>query len=192
MTISPVKILPVIVSPDPLLKKASAPVEKIDDKIQKLMDSMLETMYDQRGVGLSAVQVGVLKRVIVMDVEYKITECDGHHHHHHHHDHIKNTKPIFMVNPKIVKCSKEQSVYFEGCLSFPDARADVERPETVTVEYLDYYGEKQTIHAEGLLATCVQHEIDHLNGITFVDHISKLKRDIILKKMKKLYKNEQI
>jgi peptide deformylase len=181
-------ILPLIIAPDPVLQKTSLEVEKVDANIQKLMDDMLETMYAEHGVGLSAVQVGVLKRVVVMDVEYKTEECGGDHHHHHHHDHIKDAKPLFMVNPKILKCSPEHSIYFEGCLSFPDARADVERPKLVTVEYLDYHGQKQTLSADELLATCVQHEIDHLNGITFVDHISKLKKEMIMKKMKKLHK----
>ncbi len=99
--------------------------------------------------------------------------------------HVKNTNPLFLVNPQIVEASQELSSYNEGCLSFPEARAEVVRPETVTVKFLDYYGKEQTITADGILATCVQHEIDHLNGITFVDHISKLKREIILKKMKK-------
>jgi len=182
-------ILPIITFPNPLLKQTSKPVEKVDDELRKLMDSMLKTMYADKGVGLAAVQVGVLKRVLVMDVEYNIEEeeCDGHHHHeHHHHQHkIHNTKPMFLVNPEIVQCSKEQSIYYEGCLSFPEMRADVSRPERVKVKYLDYHGKEQILEAESLLATCVQHEIDHLNGITFVDHLSKLKREMIIKKLKK-------
>jgi peptide deformylase len=113
-------------------------------------------------------------------------ECDGTHHHGHHHHHIKNQKPMFLVNPEIINCSKEQSVYYEGCLSFPEMRADVKRPQSVKVKYLDYDGEEKFLEAQGLLATCVQHEIDHLNGITFVDHLSKLKKEIILKKLRKL------
>jgi peptide deformylase len=182
-------ILPIILFPNPLLKQTSKPVEKVDDNLRKLMDNMLQTMYADKGVGLAAVQVGVLKRVLVMDVEYNIEEeeCDGHHHgHHHHHHEIHNQKPMFLINPEIIQSSKEQSVYYEGCLSFPEMRADVSRPETVKVKYLDYNGKEQTLEAEGLLATCVQHEIDHLNGITFVDHISKLKREMIIKKLKKL------
>ena len=181
------KALPLVIAPDPILKKTSEPVEKVDAEIQKLMDGMLATMYREKGVGLAAVQVGVLKRILVMDVEYEVEDHD----HDHHHDcggvHVSNTDPIFMVNPKIVKASKENTVFNEGCLSFPDVRAEVERPETVVVEYLDYHGEKKILEAEGLLATCVQHEIDHLNGVTFVDHISKLKREVILKKMKKKF-----
>ncbi|MES2677492.1 MAG: peptide deformylase [Pseudomonadota bacterium] len=182
-------ILPIITYPNPLLKQVSEPVEKVDDNLRKFMTDMLETMYADKGVGLAAVQVGVLKRVLVMDVEYKIEEeeCDGHHHHghHHHHHQVSNKNPLFLINPQIITCSKEQSVYYEGCLSFPEVRADVKRPQTVKVKYLDYNGVEKTLEAEGLLATCVQHEIDHLNGITFVDHLSKLKREITLKKLQK-------
>ena len=180
-------ILPIVVFPNPILKQTSKSVEKIDDELKKLMTNMLETMYADKGVGLAAVQVGVLKRVIVIDVEYKVEEeeCDGHHHSHHHHHHISNQKPMFLINPEIISCSKEQSVYYEGCLSFPEVRADVTRPELVKVKYLDYSGAEKILEADGILATCVQHEIDHLNGITFVDHLSKLKREITLKKLKK-------
>ena len=180
-------ILPIVVFPNPILKQTSKSVEKIDDELKKLMTNMLETMYADKGVGLAAVQVGVLKRVIVIDVEYKVEEeeCEGHHHSHHHHHHISNQKPMFLINPEIISCSKEQSVYYEGCLSFPEVRADVTRPELVKVKYLDYSGAEKIIEADGILATCVQHEIDHLNGITFVDHLSKLKREITLKKLQK-------
>ncbi len=179
-------ILPIIIFPNPLLKKISEPVQKIDDELKKLMNNMLETMYADKGVGLAAVQVGVLKRVIVMDVSYTADECNGDHHHgHHHHHELYNQKPMFLINPEIVKSSKEQSIYYEGCLSFPEVRADVKRPEVVKVKYLDYNGVEQILEASGLLATCVQHEIDHLNGITFVDHLSKLKREITLKKLQK-------
>jgi peptide deformylase len=187
-------ILPIITFPNPLLKKVSKPVEKVDDELRKFMDQMLATMYADKGVGLAAVQVGVLKRVLVMDVEYNIEEeeCDGNHHHghHHHHHKISNQKPMFLVNPEIISCSKDQSVYYEGCLSFPEMRADITRPQKVKVKYLDYNGKEQILEADGLLATCVQHEIDHLNGITFIDHLSRLKRDIIIKKLKKLANNE--
>jgi peptide deformylase len=178
-------ILPIIIFPNPLLKKISEPVQKIDDELKKLMNNMLETMYADKGVGLAAVQVGVLKRVIVMDVSYTTDECNGDHHHGHHHHELYNQKPMFLINPEIVKSSKEQSIYYEGCLSFPEVRADVKRPEMVQVKYLDYNGAEQILEASGLLATCVQHEIDHLNGITFVDHLSKLKREITLKKLQK-------
>jgi peptide deformylase len=180
-------ILPIVTFPDPLLKQVSKPVEKVDDALRQFMQDMLQTMYSEKGVGLAAVQVGVLKRILVMDVEYTVDDCDGDHHHgHHHHHHISDQKPMFLINPEIVNCSKEESVYYEGCLSFPEMRADVSRPEKVKVKYLDYNGKEQVLEAEGLLATCVQHEIDHLNGITFVDHLSKLKREMIVKKLKKL------
>ena len=184
-------ILPITIFPNPLLKKTSEPVKEVNDEIRKLMNDMLETMYSEKGVGLAAVQVGVLKRVVVMDVdaEYESEECGGDHghgHHHHHHHQITNQNPLFLVNPEIINCSKESSVYYEGCLSFPELRADVTRPEKVKVKYLDQNGKEQTLEADELLATCVQHEIDHLNGITFVDHISKLKREVVLKKLKKL------
>ncbi len=177
--------LPIIIFPNPLLEQISKPVEKVDDDLRKFMDDMLNTMYANKGVGLAAVQVGVLKRVLVMDVKYTADECDGDHGHHHHHE-IYDKKPMFLINPEIINCSKEQMVYFEGCLSFPEMHADVSRPKNVKVKYLDYDGKEQILEAEGLLATCVQHEIDHLNGITFIDYLSKLKREMIIKKLKKL------
>ena len=181
-------ILPIVTFPNPLLKQTSKPVEKIDDELKKLMTDMLETMYADKGVGLAAVQVGVLKRVIVVDVQYKVEEeeCDGHHHHgHYHHHQISDQKQMFLINPEIINYSKERSVSYEACLSFPDVRAAVHMPQAVKVKYLDYNGTEQILEADGLLATCVQHEVDHLNGITFVDHLSKLKREITLKKLQK-------
>ncbi|MFT5703173.1 MAG: peptide deformylase [Rickettsiales bacterium] len=180
-------ILPILIFPDHLLKETSTPVEKFDDDLKKLTDDMLETMYADRGVGLAAVQVGVLKRVVVMDTKYTIDDCDGHHDHNHghHHDHISNKNPICLINPEIITASKEKSTYHEGCLSFPEVRADVSRPKSVKVKYFDIDGQEQILEADELLATCVQHEIDHLNGINFVDHLSKLKREITLKKLKK-------
>jgi len=176
-------ILPLTISPDPLLKEVSKEVEKITPEIQKLMDDMIQTMYEERGVGLAAVQIGHLKRILVMDVSYELGKCDegGCSE-----DHITNKNPIFVVNPKITWQSKEKSTFFEGCLSFPEIRAEIKRPKEVEVEYLDYHGKKQKMKASGLLSTCVQHEIDHLNGITFVDYLSKIKRDMLLKKMQKL------
>jgi peptide deformylase len=181
-------VLPIVIAPDPFLKKVSKPVEKIDDDLRKFMDDMLHTMYSENGLGLAAVQVGVLKRVVVMDVNYEVEE-----HQHHQHDHrgcdgvhVKNTNPIYFINPEIVKASEDLSDYNEGCLSFPDMRAMVTRPEGVMVKFIDYNGKEQTMNLHGIMATCIQHEIDHLNGVTFVDHISRLKRDVILKKMKKL------
>ncbi|MFT6333226.1 MAG: peptide deformylase [Lentimonas sp.] len=125
-----------------------------------------------------------------MDIDYKIAECGGNHSHHSHHDHLSDKKPIFLVNPEIIKTSKEISKYQEGCLSFPEIRADVARPKKVTVKYLDYFGEEQILEADDLLATCVQHEIDHLNGITFLDHLSKLKKQIALRKFTKLQNSQ--
>jgi len=181
-------VLPLVYALNPLLKKISKPVEKVDDDLRKFMDDMLHTMYAEQGLGLASVQVGVLKRVLVMDVDY---EPEEHHHHHHDHGscggvHVKNTNPLYFVNPEILEKSEELSSYNEGCLSFPDARAEVVRPQEVRVKFLDYHGKEQVMNLDGILATCVQHEIDHLNGVTFVDHISRLKRDVILKKMKKL------
>lgn len=182
------KILPLVIAPDPLLKQVSKPVEKVDDALRALMDDMLQTMYSEAGLGLAAVQIGVLKRVLVMDINYE--EQD-----HRHHDHgscggvhVVNTNPLYLVNPEILEESKEESVYNEGCLSFPGARSEVTRPKKVKVKYLDYHGREQIKEMDEILATCVQHEIDHLNGITFVDHISKLKRELILKKMLKFHK----
>ncbi len=180
------KILPLVIAPNPLLKQVSKSVDKVDDELRKFMDDMLQTMYAEEGLGLAAVQVGVLKRILVMDVDY---EKDDHHHHDHQGCsgvHVHNTNPLFLVNPKIIDQSKDESTYNEGCLSFPGARAQVTRPESVKVKFLDYYGKEKIIEMDGILATCVQHEIDHLNGITFVDHISKLKRDVIINKMKKI------
>ena len=179
------KILPLVIAPDPLLKKISNPVEKIDDEIRQLMRDMVQTMYFEKGIGLAAVQVGVLKRILVMDLDY---ETEDHNHHDHHHCggiHVKNCNPRYFVNPEIVEVSDEKSSYNEGCLSFPGSRSEVFRPKKVKVQYLDFDGNKRSEEMSGLLATCIQHEMDHLNGITFVDHISKLKRDMILKKMQK-------
>lgn len=183
------KILPLVIAPDPLLKQISKPVQEVDDALRAFMNDMVTTMYSEHGIGLAAVQVGVLKRVLVMDLDYEFTD---HHHHHGHHDcdgiHVKNTNPRFFVNPQIIEKSEENSAYNEGCLSFPGARSEVIRPEVVTVKYLDEQGKEHVEEMDGLLATCIQHEIDHLNGITFVDHISKVKREMILNKMRKLKK----
>ena len=179
-------ILPLVISPDPLLKQISQPVAKVDDALRQFMKDMVQTMYYQHGIGLAAVQVGRLQRILVIDVDYEIED-----HHHHDHDdcggvHVRNTNPRYFVNPEIIEFSKQSSSYNEGCLSFPGARSEVTRPASVKVKYLDFEGKEKTEEMFGLLATCIQHEIDHLNGITFVDHISKLKRDVILNKMKKL------
>lgn len=183
------KILPLVIAPDPLLKQVSNPVEKIDEALRQFMKDMVQTMYAERGVGLAAVQVGQLKRVLVIDVDYEIDDHDHHHHGHGHGEcggvHVKNANPRFFVNPEIIEFSKKSVPYNEGCLSFPGARSEVIRPEKVTVKYLDFHGQEKVEEMDGLLATCIQHEIDHLNGITFVDHISKVKREMIIKKMQK-------
>ena len=155
--------------PDPLLRKVSEPVLKVDTEVKKLMDDMLETMYAAPGIGLAAVQIGILKRAIVIDLSKE--------------DEKKN--PLFLVNPEITFKSKELTTYEEGCLSIPNQFAEVKRPSECKINFLDYNGKKDELYAQGLLATCIQHEIDHLNGILFIDHLSKLKKDLILKKTKK-------
>ena len=164
--------LPIVLAPDPVLKAKAKPVAAVDDSIRRLMDDMLETMYAAPGIGLAANQVNVLKRVLVLDVAR-----EG-----------EPPKPMGMANPEVVWKSEEQSVYNEGCLSLPEHYADITRPAAVRVRYLDRDGKGQEIEADGLLATCIQHEIDHLNGVLFVDHLSALKRNMILKKLVKLKK----
>lgn len=165
--------LDIIHVPDPLLKTKSAPVERVDDALRKLMDDMLETMYDAPGIGLAAIQVAVPRRLLVMDTEGTEEE----------------RKPFFLVNPEIVWESPELSVYNEGCLSVPEHYAEIERPASVKVRYLDYDGKEQEQTMDGLSATCVQHEIDHLNGILFIDYLSRLKRNMIIKKVQKADKD---
>jgi peptide deformylase len=162
-------LLPILTAPDPRLKVKAVQVAAVDDKIRRLMDDMLETMYAAPGIGLAAPQVGVAKRVIVVDVAR-----EG-----------EPQQALRMANPEVVWHSEETAVYNEGCLSLPEHYADVERPAEVKVKYLAYDGSEQELHANGLLATCVQHEIDHLEGTLFVDHISQLKRGIILRKLAK-------
>ena len=162
-------IRPLVIEPDERLHIPSTKVDVVDDATRALLDDMLETMYANDGIGLAAVQIGVHKRCIVVDVAVR----DG------------GKEPIKLINPEIVVKSDNESVFTEGCLSFPDQYSDVVRPETVTVRYLDETGAEKTIEASGIMATCLQHEIDHINGIVFVDHISKMKRDIILRKLKK-------
>ena len=159
----------ILILPDPVLRKVSKPVKSINSEIKSLMDDMLDTMYAAPGIGLAAVQIGILKRVIVIDVSKN----------------NEKKQPLFIVNPKITSKSKEFVSYEEGCLSIPNQFAEVRRPNSCKINFLDYNGKKQEIYAEGLLATCIQHEIDHLNGILFIDYLSKLKKDLILKKTKK-------
>ncbi len=161
--------LPIITAPDPRLKITAAPVPAVDGGVRQLMADMLETMYAAPGVGLAAPQVGIAQRVIVVDCAPK----DG------------PPNPYQMANPEVLWTSDEMSVHEEGCLSLPEQFADVERPAVVRVRYMDQHGTAREIEADGLLATCVQHEIDHLDGRLFVDHISRLKRDMILRRLAK-------
>jgi peptide deformylase len=165
-------LLPILVAPDPRLKKVSEPVKAVDAGIRKLMDDMLETMYQAPGIGLAAPQVGVLKRIIVLDIAR-----EG-----------EDPQPLKLVNPEVVWVSDDDAVYNEGCLSVPEHYADVARPAQCRVRYLDHDGKAKEIAAEGLLATCLQHEIDHLDGVLFIDHITALKRNIILRKLLKAKK----
>ncbi|HWA48687.1 MAG TPA: peptide deformylase [Dongiaceae bacterium] len=162
-------LLPILTAPDPLLKKVSQPVKQVDDGVRRLMDDMLETMYHAPGIGLAAPQVGVLKRVIVLDLAREEEE----------------PQPLKLANPEIVWVSDDDATYNEGCLSVPEHYADVVRPARCRVKYLDYNNKAQEIEADGLLATCLQHEIDHLDGILFIDHLTSLKRNIILRKLLK-------
>jgi peptide deformylase len=168
-------ILPIITAPDPRLKQIAAPVEKVDGEVRKLMADLLETMYAAPGIGLAAPQVGALKRVIVLDLARDDEE----------------PQPLKMANPEVVWVSDDDAVYNEGCLSLPEHYADVVRPAACHVRYLDEQNEIRMLEAEGLLATCVQHEIDHLEGILFVDHLTALKRNMILRKLLKAKKSGQ-
>lgn len=159
----------ILTAPDPRLRQVSKSVDGVDDALRALMDDMLETMYEADGIGLAAIQVNVPKRVIVMDLAKE--------------DEPK--APFYFVNPEILDPSEETSLYQEGCLSVPEFYEDVERPARCRIRFLDYEGVPQTLDAEGILATCIQHEMDHLNGVLFIDHISRLKRDRILRKLKK-------
>ncbi|MEL0117082.1 MAG: peptide deformylase [Pelagibacteraceae bacterium] len=158
----------ILTEPDPFLRQKSSEVEQVTDETRKLMDDMLETMYDAPGIGLAAIQIGVPKRVIVIDLSR---------------DEKKN--PLYFVNPKIIKKSDTDSTYEEGCLSVPGQFAEVDRPDKCHISFLDYNGKKQELKAEGLLATCIQHEMDHLEGILFIDYLSKLKKNLIVKKLSK-------
>ncbi|ODN72386.1 peptide deformylase [Methylobrevis pamukkalensis] len=168
-------IRPLVILPDPLLRKPCDPVAVVDDEVRALADDMLDTMYDAPGIGLAACQIGVMRRVVVLDVAREEDE----------------PAPMVLVNPQIVWSSEETSVYQEGCLSIPDFFEDVERPAAVRVTFLDRNGEPREIEADGLLSTCIQHEIDHLNGVLFIDHISKLKRDRVTRKFAKAAKEAQ-
>ena len=168
-------ILPIVTVPDPLLKKVSEPVEKVDDELRTFMDDMLETMYAAPGIGLAAVQVGKLWRILVMDIASEDEEPN----------------PMYFINPEITWTSVELNTYNEGCLSIPEQYADVERPAECKVDFIDYDGVEKEIHADGLLATCIQHEMDHLNGVVFIDYLSKIKRGMYVRKVKKLVRDQE-
>jgi peptide deformylase len=163
---------PIIILPDPKLRLVSAPLERVDDDVRKLMDDMMETMHDAPGIGLAAIQIAEPLRLVVIDLAKK----------------DEPPQPQYFVNPEIVWSSEERSIYDEGCLSIPEYYEEVERPASVRAQFLDRDGKRQEIFAEGLLATALQHEIDHLNGVLFIDYISKLKRDRVVKKFAKMAK----
>jgi peptide deformylase len=167
-------LLPILTLPDTRLRLVSDPVGAVGDDVRTLLDDMLETMYAAPGIGLAAIQIGVPRRIVVVDVAKRKGEEE---------EEVKD--PVFLVNPEIVRASQETSVYEEGCLSIPDYYAEVERPARVRVRYLDRAGAMQELDADGILATCIQHEIDHLDGVLFIDHISRLKRDRVLKRFAK-------
>ena len=163
----------ILIEPDPILRKKCEPLEKVDSDIRKLMQDMLETMYDAPGIGLAAVQIGILKRLIVIDISKDEKKRD----------------PLFLINPVILKTSKNTSTYEEGCLSLPGQFAEIERPAECLLKYIDLSGKEKELKAEGLLSTCIQHEVDHLNGILFIDYLSKLKKTMIVKKLSKQKKS---
>lgn len=167
---------PLIILPDPVLRKVSAPIERIDDDVKKLAGDMLETMYEAPGIGLAAIQVGIPRRMLVLDVSRDEDKKD----------------PRVVINPTILTSSDERSVYEEGCLSIPEYFAEVERPAEVTVRYTDLDGKEQEVTADGLFATCLQHEIDHLDGVLFIDYLSRLKRDRVIKKFTKASKQTKL
>jgi len=158
----------ILTEPDPFLRQISHEVDKVDNEVRSLVDDMLETMYAAPGIGLAAIQVGVPKRIIVIDLSKE-----------------EKKKPLYFINPKITLKSKNNSTYEEGCLSVPGQFAEVDRPDQCHINYLDNNGQQKQLKAEGLLATCIQHEMDHLEGILFIDHLSKLKKSFIIKKLSK-------
>ena len=161
----------ILTEPNKILREKSLFVEKVDEDLQKLMDDMLETMYAAPGIGLAAIQVGIPKRIIVLDLD-RASKDDS-------------RNPMFFINPEIIEKSENYLTYEEGCLSVPGQFAEIERPDKCHIKYLDYYGLPKEIKAEGMLATCIQHEIDHLDGILFIDYLSKLKKSMIVKKLSK-------
>lgn len=168
--------LEILTIPDPILRQRSEPVESVTDETRRFMDELLRTMYEAPGIGLAAVQVGEPRRIIAIDIARE--------------DEAK--EPLFLINPEIVwRAEDERSVYEEGCLSIPDYYAEVERPARVCVRYVDYQGRSRETEADGLLATCIQHEVDHLNGVLFIDYLSKLKRDLVVRKFTKAAREKE-
>jgi peptide deformylase len=168
-------IRPIVKLPDPVLKQVSQPVERVDDELHALVGDMFQTMYDAPGIGLAAVQVGIPRRLLVIDLAKEDQPKD----------------PMAFINPEIVWSSDDLSTYEEGCLSIPDVFDNVERPAEVKVKYVDERGKQQEMHCTGLMATCIQHEIDHLNGILFIDHLSRLKRSMVVRKFTKLARQQR-
>nr|WP_321454504.1 peptide deformylase [uncultured Cohaesibacter sp.] len=166
-------VMDIVTLPDPILRKQSLPVERVDDDLRRLIDNMFETMYKAPGVGLAGIQVGVDRRLFVMDTSHEEND------------------PICMINPKITLQSEELNTHEEGCLSIPEFYAEVDRPKIVTMEFLDRDGKQQKLELDGLAATCAQHEFDHLNGALFIDYLSKLRRDRVIKKFTKLAKQKE-
>jgi peptide deformylase len=167
-------VLPLVIAPDPVLKTKAKPVEKITAEILALLEDMAETMYANQGIGLAANQVGKLHRVVVVDVQWR--------------EDSDERNPLKLINPELLWQDEQYAAYEEGCLSFPEEYGEVERPATIRLRYLDIHGKQQEMEADGILATCIQHEIDHIDGITFVDHLSRLKRDTIHRRLSKLKK----
>ena len=159
----------IVIEPDPILREKSVKLEKVDDELRALLDDMLETMYAAPGIGLAAVQIGILKRLIVIDISKD----------------QEKKNPLFLINPEIIFKSKKTSIHEEGCLSLPGHFAEIERPAECEINFIDYNGKKKEIKADGLLSTCIQHEVDHLDGVLFIDYLSKLKKDMIIKKLVK-------
>ena len=159
----------IVIEPDPILRKKSENLEIVDDELRALLDDMLDTMYAAPGIGLAAVQIGILKRLIVIDISKD----------------KEKKNPLFLINTEIISISKKTSIYEEGCLSLPGHYAEIERPAECQIKYVDYNGKEKELKADGLLSTCIQHEVDHLNGILFIDYLSKLKKDMIVKKLAK-------
>ena len=167
-------LLELIILPDPILRQVSTPVERVDDALRRTLDDMLETMHDAPGIGLAAIQVGIPKRFLVLDLS----------------DDEDKPEPLFLINPEIVKLGEQRRVHEEGCLSIPDVRFDIERPSTLTVRFTDRDGKPQQLDADGLLATAIQHEIDHLDGKLIIDYMSRLKRDMIIRRFRKYARND--